>query len=162
MATGNTLSKFFPTDNRPPATNYATPDRRNGHDVLDFDDTTAEGAVFTDILPRNYAGGGITVYVHWSATSATTGNVGWTVEFEADSVQDIDSDGFASAQTVAGAAVNATSGKETISILAVSNGANIDSIVVGERFRLRLKRDVAASGNATGDAEFSGLELKET
>ena len=163
MASGNTLVVFYPTDNEPPATNYATFDTRNSHSVLDFDDTTAEAAIFSAVLPRKYAGGGITCYVHWSATSAVTGTVGWTIEFEriGDGQQDVDADGFATAQTVTAATVSATSGNVTITNVAVTNGANMDSIAVGELFRVRLKRDVATD-TAAGDAEFHALELKET
>lgn len=163
MASGATLCAFFPSDNEPPTTNYATLDTRNSHPVLDFDDTTQEAAIFTGVLPRNYAGGGITVYVHWAATSATTGTVGWDVSFERIGAgsQDIDSDGYASAQTVTAATVDATSGNVKITNVAISDGANIDSIAVGESFRVRIRRDVA-NDNAVGDAELVAVELKET
>lgn len=163
MATGNTLITITPYNNEPPASNYATLDLRNGHPVLDFDDTTQEIAIFTCILPRIYAGGGITVYLHWAATSAVTGTGGWDVAFEriGDGSQDIDSDSFATAQTVTAATVPATSGNVIITNVAVTNGANIDSIAVGEAFRLRVRRDVA-NDTAAGDLEWLGCELKES
>lgn len=163
MASGNTLCTFFPTDNEPPSSNYATLDTRNGHPVLDFDTTTGEAAIFTGILPRHYAGGGITVYIHYAMTSATSGTCGWTVEFEriGDGSQDIDSDGFAGAQTVTAVTVPGISGNVDIVNVAVTDGANIDSIAVGEAFRIRIKRDVA-NDTAAGDAELVAVELKET
>lgn len=163
MASGDTLLIFTPLSNEPPAANYATLDTRNSHTVLDFDDTTAEAAVFKGILPRHYAGGGITVYAHWAATSATTGTGGWTVAFErvSDSQQDIDSDGFAGEQTITAATVPATSGHVTITNVAVTSGANMDSIAIGEAFRVRVTRDVA-NDSATGDLELYAIELKET
>lgn len=163
MATGDTLCIFTPAENEPPSSNYATLDTRNGHPVLDFDDTTAEGALFTSVMPRAYGGSGVTVYVHWMATSATTGTGGWTVEFEAcaDGGTDLDSDSFASAQTVTAATVPGTSGVVKVTNVAVSNGANIDSIAVGNAFRVRIKRDVA-NDTATGDLELLAVELKET
>jgi hypothetical protein len=163
MATGDTLSRFFPQDNEPPTSNYATFDTRNSHPVLDFDDTTAEAAIFSDVLPRNYGGGGITVYIHHSPTSAVAGTSGWTVEFEriGDGQQDVDADSFATAQTVTAATVPGTSGHVDILNVAVTNGANMDSIAVGELFRLRVKRDVA-NDTATGDVELHAVELKET
>src|SRR3990167_11400658 len=108
MASGNTLATFFPTDDEPTATNYATLNVSATalHPTLDFDTTTAESAVFTGILPRNYAGGGITVYVTW-AIAATTGTVGWTVEFERVNTA-INADSFASAQTITAATVSGT------------------------------------------------------
>lgn len=163
MATGNTLLIFTPLMNEPPASNFASIDHRNGHPVLDFDDTTQEIAIFTGVLPRNYAGGGITVYVHFAATSATTGTIGWDVAFEriGDSQQDIDSDGFATAQTITAATVPGTSGHVDILNVAVTDGANLDSLAVGEAFRIRIRRDVA-NDTATGDAELVAVELKET
>jgi hypothetical protein len=163
MATGNTLLVWRAADNEPPAANYATLDTRNGHLVLDFDDTTQETAIFTGVLPRHYAAGGITVYLHWAATSATTGTVGWDVSFERIGAgsQDLDADGFAGAQTVTAATVDATSGNVKITNVAVTNGANLDSIAVGEAFRVRIRRDVA-NDTATGDAELLAVELKET
>ncbi len=78
MATGDSLATFSPLSNEPPATAYATLDTRNSHPTLDFDDAAAtESAVFSFVLPRNYGGSGITVYLHWAATTATTGNVIW-------------------------------------------------------------------------------------
>jgi hypothetical protein len=163
MSSGDTLCVFLPLQNEPPASNYATLDFRNQHPVLDFDDTTQEAAIFTGVLPRSYAGGGITVYLHWAATSATSGTIGWDVSFEriGAAQQDTDSDGFASAQTVTAAAVDGTSGNVTITNVAISNGANIDSIAVGETFRIRVRRDVA-NDTAAGDAELLAVELKET
>jgi hypothetical protein len=163
MATGNTLLVWRAADNEPPAANYATLDTRNGHLVLDFDDTTQETAIFTGVLPRHYAAGGITVYLHWAATSATTGTVGWDVAFERIGAgsQDLDADGFATAQTVTAATVDATSGNVKITNVAIANGVNLDSIAVGESFRVRIRRDVA-NDTATGDAELLAVELKET
>lgn len=162
MASGNTLVTLYPADNESPSSNYATLDTRNGHPVLDFDDTTAEGAVFSFVLPRNYASGGITVYVGSSATSATTGTIGWTVEIErVGTAQDTDSDSFATAATITAATVSGTSGIVTTSNVAITDGANIDSIAVGELCRIRIKRDVA-NDTATGDAELHFVEIKET
>lgn len=161
MASGNTLAAFFPTDNEPPATNYATLNlsATSLHPTLDFDTTTAEGAIFTGILPRNYAGGGITVYVNW-AIAATSGTVGWTVEFERVNTA-ITTDSYAGAQTITAVTVSGSTLVPLITNVAVTDGANVDSMVVGDTFRVRLKRDVA-NDTAAGDAFFLGMELKET
>lgn len=163
MASGNTLLIFRAQDQEPPSSNFATFDTRNSHPVLDFDDTTQEAAIFTGILPRHYAGGGITFYLHWAATSATSGTGGWDVSVESigNGSQDIDSDGFATAQTVTAATVPGTSGHVSITNVAITDGANIDSIAVGEAFRVRVRRDVA-NDTATGDLELLAVELKET
>ena len=157
------MAVFTPQSNEPPATNYATLNTRNGHLVLQFDTTTQEAAYWKAVLPRDYGGNGITVYVHAAMASATSGTLGWDVAFEriGSASQDIDSDGFATAQTITAATVPGTSGHVMILNVAVTDGANIDSIAVGETFRVRLRRDVA-NDTATGDADFVALELKET
>lgn len=163
MATGDTLLIFRPYDNEPPSSNYATLDVRNQHPVLCFDATTSEAAVFTGIVPRNYGGGGITVYVHSAAATATSGTIGWLIAFEriGQGSQDIDSDGFASNQTLTAVTVSGTSGNVNIDNVAISNGANMDSIAVGESFRLKIARDTT-NDTATGDAHLLCVELKET
>ena len=161
MASGNTLAIFTPRDNEPPATNYATLNLSATalHPTLDFDTTTQEAAVFTRVMPRHYSGGGITVYVCW-AIAATTGTVGWTVEFERVNTV-ITSDSYASAQTITAATVSGSTLVPSITNVAVTDGANIDSIAVGDTFRVRLKRDVS-NDTAAGDAFFLSMELKET
>lgn len=163
MATGNTLCVFTALQNEPPATNYATFDTRNSHPVLDFDTTTQEAAIFTGVLPRHYGGGGITVYLHYAMSTATTGTCGWDVAFEriGNGSQDLDADGFATAQTVTAVTVDGASGNVDIVNVAITDGANIDSIAAGETFRLRIRRDVA-NDTAAGDAELIAVELKET
>lgn len=163
MATGQTLAVFLPQMNEPPSSNYATLNLRNGHPVLEFDTTTQEIAIFTSVLPRNYGSSGITAYVHYAAATATTGTIGWDVSFEriGDGSQDIDSDGFATAQVITAATVPGTSGNVDIINVAITDGANIDSIAAGEAYRVRIRRNVA-SDTAAGDAQIIAVELKET
>lgn len=163
MATGDTLLIFGPQANQPPTSNYATLDTRNNHLVLDFDDTTNESAVFSGVLPRNYGGGGVTVYLHYVMTSATTGDIDWDAAFEriGDAQQDIDSDGFAAVQSVDNTTVDGTSGNVDIVSIAFTAGAQMDSVAAGEAFRLKVTRD-SASDTATGDAELLAIEIKES
>ena len=105
------------------------------------------------------ARGGITVAVIW-AIAATTGTVGWTVEIERSNTV-INADSFAAAQTITAATVNASTLVPSTASVAITNGANMDSLAVGELYRVRLKRDVAAD-TAAGDALFLGLEIRET
>lgn len=164
MASGDTLCVFKPQHNQPPASNYATLDTRNGHVVLDFDASTEEAAYFAGILPHNYAGGGLNVYVHWMATSATSGNVKWGGSLEAHDAggTDLDSDSFAAEQTQTGAA-QATSGQVTQTTISFTDGAQIDSLTGGLSFRFKLARKAAdAADTMTGDAELLGIEIRET
>jgi len=154
--------QFKPYDNEPPASNYATLDLRNNRPTLDFDDTTNETAVFSGVLPAGYAGGGLTVTVFCSLTSATTGTVGWDVAFERTqaSTDDIDSDSFAAAKTVTATTVPGTSGQVLALSVNVANGSEMGSLAAGELFRLRVRRDVA-NDTATGDAEMLAVSIKE-
>jgi hypothetical protein len=164
MASGDTLAVFTPTANQPPATNYAALAVRNGHLVLGFDTTTQQAAIFAGVLPRNYAGGGLTVYAAWMAASATTGTIGWGVTFERDNDgnHDLDADAWATEQIITAAAVDATSGKvKTTSVAITAGAAGTDSLAAGEPFRIRLRRDVATD-TAAGDAQLVSLEIKET
>ena len=163
MASGDSLILFHPYNNEPPAANYATLDTRNGHVVLDFDPTTNESAVFSAIMPRNYAGSGITVYIHYAMTSAEADTVDWDVAFEriGDGLLDIDGDSFAAVNSVDNTTVPGTTGLVDIVAVAFTDGADMDSVAVGEAFRLQITRD-AVSDDAGGDAELVMVEIKET
>lgn len=164
MASGDTLLVFYPYNNEPPISNYATLDTRNLHPILDFNEDTDEAAVFSAVLPRHYAGGGIIAYIHWSADGVIVNDVVWDIAFEriGDGQQDVDIDGFAAVQTVTDTAPG-TDGFVTIANISFTDGAQIDSIAVGELFRLKISRDAdSQSDDMTADAELHAVELKET
>lgn len=74
MASENTLERFVATGKQ---SGDSALDTRNAHPVLDFDASTDENAVFHGVLSHAYAGGGLTVYVHYAMSSATIGDVVW-------------------------------------------------------------------------------------
>lgn len=164
MASGDTLCIFTPLHNEPPSSNPATLDIRNQHPVLDFDATTNEFAVFSTIMPRNYAATtGVTVYIHYAMSSAEANTIDWDVAFEriGDQQQDLDADGFAAVQSVDNTTVPGTSGLVDIVNVTFTDGGEMDSIAVGEGFRIKITRD-AASDDAAGDGELVFVEIKET
>lgn len=164
MASGDTLVVFGPLANEPPAANFATLDFRNAHPVLDFDAATDESAVFTGVLPRHYAGGGITISIRWGASSATSGNAVLNTQIERieDEGTDTDADSFAAAQA-ATAAAPATSGAVQYTDIAHTSGAQMDSLAAGELFRLKVTRDADnVSDTMTGDLELFAVEIRET
>jgi hypothetical protein len=160
----DTLCVLLPHAYFPAATAYATRDTRNNTPVLDFDDSVDESALWLDVMPVRYAGGGITVEIEFAATSATSGDVVWTAALErigAES-QDLDADGFASAKTVT-ATVSSTCGKTKMASIAFTDGAEMDSVAAGNTFRLQITRDANnAADTATGDAELVAVHVKET
>ena len=164
MASGNTLLVFTALAGEPPASNYATLDTRNNHPCLDFDQTTGETTYFSGIMPQNYSDTtGVTVVLHWAGSAVGTNTVGWLVAFErmGDGGTDIDSDSFAADATVTAEAADATTGILDLSSVNITKGANMDSVVAGDAFRLRVTRDVA-NDNLAGDAELYAVEIRET
>jgi hypothetical protein len=163
MGSGQTLAVFYPSDNEPPAANPATLDLRNLRPCLDFDATTNETAIFTGVMPQHYAGGGVTVYIHWAASTDTTDthHCFWDAAFELCTGLDLDGDSFAAVNSLDTDHCNATSGIETVTAITFVDGADMDSVVAGALFRLLITRD-AANDDMTGDAELLAVELKET
>ncbi len=164
MASGDTLLIFTPLHNEPPVANFATFDTRNAHPVLDFDAATNESAVFSAIMPRSYAGTtGLTVYIHYSMSSAEADTVDWDVSFEriGDQQLDVDGDSFAAVNSVDNTTVPGTTGLVDIVNVTFTDGADMDSVAVGELFRIKVTRD-ATSDDAAGDAELHAVEIKET
>lgn len=153
---------FKPYDNEPPATNYATLGLRNSRPTLDFDTTTQEAAVFSGVLPTGYAGGGVRVTVFCALATATAGTVGWDVAFERTDANglDIDADSFATAQTITATTVPSTSGQVLALSVNVANGSDMDGLLAGELFRIRVRRDVA-SDTAAGDAQLLAVSIRE-
>lgn len=163
MASGDTLAIFMPLQNEPPAATFATIDERNAHPVLDF--ALTEIGVFSFVIPRNYGGGGITVYLHYALSSATTNDIRLDTTFEriGDQQQDIDSDGFdATGVNGTDTTVPGTSGLVDIVNNVHSDGARLDSLAVGEGGRLKITRTAVAGTDAAGDLELLFVELKES
>lgn len=162
MASGDTLVLFYAVNNEPPSSSYATPDTRNGRPCLDFDGITQETAIFSAVMPRNYSGGGVGIYIHHAATSGTTGTIGWVVDFErvGNRVLDTDVDSFGPSQIVQATTVSPTGGQIDILYTTMVDGTGINNTSAGEMFRFRIKRDVT-NDNCASDAELYAVELKE-
>src|SRR3990167_2512806 len=143
-----------PGANEPPAASYATDDLRNGHPVLDFDGAADEEAVWTCELPASYAGGGLTVNTWWSLESVTTGSfrVQAAIERIDESGLDVDADSFAAFQSAGGSAP-ATNGMEVNVPVVFTDGAQMDSVVAGEMFRVKIRRD---ADGTSGTDDISG------
>lgn len=166
MASGETLLILTPLNNEPTATIAATPDTRNAHPTLDFDGAADEEAVFTSILPRNYAGSGLTVLSYWAFTSATSGSLRVQTAIERIDVSslDIDADSFTAFNSVGGTAPG-TSGQVIAVTTTHASGAEMDSLVAGEMFRLKIRRDAdgtSGTDDIVSDAELLVVEIKET
>ena len=167
MASGDTLCVFTPLNNIPPAASFATLDTRNSIDVLDFNDSADELAVFKGIMPRHYAGTtGVTVYIHWMATDTmvTPHNIVWNAAFKSvtEDADDLDTKAFAADNTTTDAEASA-SGETAITVITFTDGADMDTVLAGELFFLQITRDADnGSDTLTDDAELVIVEIKET
>jgi hypothetical protein len=142
---------------------------RNSMVVLLFDDTTDENAYFRGLMPRHYAGGGVTVNVHCSSKDVTVTPHNFVVQAAFMSIthdaDDLDSDSFA-ALNGSGAVAEASASGETVeAAITFTDGADMDSVAAGEQFWLQLRRDAddtSATDALTDDLEVWLIEIKET
>lgn len=164
MASGNSLLTFGIRSAVRPSANYPQWFLRNFREVWRFDGTVEESIYYNNWIPNNYGGNGLTLYIPHACVSATSGNAMWGASWERiGAVLDIDGDSFASEKTVI-TAVSGTAGIPVVSSIAFTSGAEMDSLVAGEQFRLKIARkaaDASDTVNAT-DIDLLGLHLKET
>jgi len=77
---------------------------------------------------------------------------------------DIDADSFAAMQDI-GVTANGTSGIEVVGSITFTDGAQMDSIVAGDLFRLKIRRDADGTNgtdNIVTDMELLAVEVTET
>jgi hypothetical protein len=163
----NTILQFFPRDAEFPVTDFATIDTRNNHPVLDFNDTTVETVFFTGFIPQGASfatsGTALTFVLESTATSATSGNIGWNVALErivAGGI-DIDADNFGTAQP-GSAAVSGTSGIVTEVSVTFTLAQLPSLLAAGDMIRVRVQRNTSVSGDHAGDAELLGVYANMT
>lgn len=165
LKAGNPRQAWHADDADVPVTNGAQLTTRNQHPILAFRAATGpEYAHFAGVLGRGYDGNGLTVLLIWCAASASTGSVVWAGQFERHhATHDIDSDGWGTRVEAAAAATN-TRGDGYLQFTSInfSDGAEIDSLAIGESFRLRIERDALDAGDdMAGDAQLLMVALFE-
>lgn len=153
-----------------PATDFAAPDTRAGGstpaervDIWKFDASAIEYLDFKCQLV-NYAGGGLTFSLPWSASSATSGvaRFGIAVRRIADDAEDIDTAQTYDFNDVDDTAASA-SGEISVATITFTNGADMDSWANGEFAIVRVRRNAThANDTMTGDAELWGLSAVES
>ncbi|QGH73072.1 MAG: YadA domain-containing structural protein [Podoviridae sp. ctviO18] len=155
------LLTFGATSAIPPSTSFATFDTRNDFTVLDFGDgAVASKSIFVGVMPRDYDDGTMTIVIHFAATSATSGNAVWDVEFDrVGTTLDTDSASWATART-ATCAVSGTAGRLSTCLITFTK-AQADGVLKGELFRMRVSRDTTdAADTVTGtDLELYYIEI---
>lgn len=171
MASGNTLLVFTARDGVPSATSGAAhgilagaASPAEGVPYLAFDSATAEYADFQGVLPRNYASGGLTLTLHW-ASGVTTNNTVWNAAFRRvqDDAEDLDTTAHSYDYNAVTATTASAAGEVDYATVTFTDGADMDSLAVGELFVLRIKRDATnGSDTMSGDAYLIAIEVKET
>ena len=168
MASGDTLFIFLPTDNVPPAANFATLDTfvaaTGFRLVLDFDGSAAnETAIFESVWPSNYAGGGINGIVHYSPDGTVNAAIQFEISIEViqdDDDQDAGGQDFGSATDITDTPATNTANFSNITAPGAISHANCGSPAVGDRMRMKLTRDYDHAAN-TDDMQFHALHVKE-
>ena len=163
MASGNSLAEWTALSAETPASNYGSLAVVNNQAVLEFDAATDETVYFSGVLPAQYGGGGLTVSLVWTSATATSGNCVWDVAVERQEAgHAIGADAFAAQQSVTDASPG-TAGNLEYATIAFTNGAQMDSLAVNERFRLSVMRDANEGADTmTGDARLVAVFLRET
>lgn len=151
-----------------PVSCYATLDFINNSPVLDFDPTVNEVALFSGIIPSNYAGGGLTVTLS-QANSTATLDVSFSgmIRSYTDDVDNLLHTSFNAWGTrKSNTAIDVPSviGELTYDDITFSSGAEMDSAAVGEYIELLIFRDAQDGTNDdnAGDASLLMIEVKET
>lgn len=158
-----TLFTFFPREAEFPTSAFATLDTRGTtpHPVLNFDDNTVETVVFRDYINEGVTladtGTAIAVFCDYIALSATIGVLGLNVSWErlAPGGQDLDSDGFGTAQS-GSVTVDAASGKMHRVQVNFTKAQLPSGFAAGDMFRLRIQRNTSVGSDHTADAQFVG------
>lgn len=169
MASNQTVGFYYQVV--PPATAYATPSRRAGGSTPNenvpvwlFDAGTAENLDFYGQMSNSYGGGGITVQIKWSSVDQTSGNCVWKAAFRrvADDAEDLDVSQTYDFNSTTATTAN-VAGEVKYSTITFTNGADMDSVVAGDMFILRIQRDAAnASDTLTNDAQLHYVMIQET
>jgi hypothetical protein len=164
VASGDVLSRWQAKDGEPPSTTPAILEfSQNRYFTYTFEASADALLDFSDTLDRKYSGGGITLILCWAA-GASSGNVVWTAAFERHQ-DEVDAlhigDSFASAQSIIAAVATNIYGFQ-YSTIQFTN-AQIDGLLIGEDFRLRITRDADnASDTCTAIAYLKSIEMRET
>ncbi|MDH4139077.1 MAG: hypothetical protein OEV43_00720, partial [Coriobacteriia bacterium] len=160
-----TYAAFTPLDNQPPTSAYATLDTRtSGVAVLDYDQAALESAIFVGCLPEAaVTTSGLKVRLAWTADTVTnTDAVVWAIQWQRiDTATDLDADAFSNTVT-ATAAASGTAGVPVITEITITGTANLDSIVAGDFYRIKISRDgTNASDTLTNDACLVAVEIRD-
>lgn len=115
-------------------------------------------------LPTVYGAGGVDIAIAWMTVTVDGGTDGvfWTTQFKSitSDADDFDSATFATGQGILSDPAS-VSGEFLYPETQHDNGAEMDSVAIGEWFQLQIFRDVSNAGDTLNeDALFVGLEIR--
>lgn len=110
---------------------------------------------------QGYAGGGLTFTAPWMAATATTGGVLWALAIRriADDAEDLDVSQTYDYNEVRDVAASVSGEISTFTITFINNGTDMDNLVNGEWFILRLRRRGSDNTASTGDDMAGNAQL---
>jgi hypothetical protein len=158
----NTLIVFLAEDGQPPASGNANLDQVNSHLVVSYPQGVLTGMNFEGVLPRNYGGAGVTVTLWWLAASAVAGAPWFGVQFERhqSGTTNLTADSFGAAQT-ANPTAPGTFGIVKATPIVFTDGTQMNGVLLGESFRLKVYRDgTNGSDNMLGAAQLLAIEIQ--
>lgn len=127
---------------------------------LKYDASSSEAAHFR-FVATNYGSGNLTAELFWYADTASSGAVVWegalsVITPNTDS-QDVETDAYATANTVADTHLGTTGQRLHSCSITLSN---LDSLAAGDEVSLRIARLPADAGDTmTGDAILTAVRL---
>jgi hypothetical protein len=175
VASGDSLLVLRAHDASPPAASYAQADVVDGGStpaeavpVWDFDGGTSDEYVdFMCMMPAHYGGNGLTCTIVWSSSAVAGGSNGvvWGIALRRieDDNEDINSSHSYDYNEVNPDPPSAI-GEVSHDDITFTNGSDMDSVVAGDYFILRIRREASDTTNDTmsGDAELHAIYIKET
>lgn len=173
MASGDSLLYATPHQSDSPATLAPTPDVLAGGStpdetipVLDFDAAAIEYVDFRFTLPEHYAGTtGITLRIVWGADTATTAEVVWSAALRriGDDVEPLTTSHTYDYNNSAAVTAPSALGETSQDNITFTDGADMDSVDVGDDFILRIRRFATDAGDdMAGDALLHSIYITET
>lgn len=123
--------------------------------VIDFQGSGADEYILLGCrLSEDYAGGGIKLRVRWISTG-TSGSVRWVGSIRSTDVGDSLTTTFtwSTNEQAVVTATSGTAGTEVESVIVFADGAQMNSIVAGKAFTLRLHRNPGHASDTLTDID---------
>jgi hypothetical protein len=131
---------FRAPQHEPPTGNFPTLYNRNARPVLDFPSSGTFFTHFCEWMPLCRGTGSINVEILWSPRTIGSGGQGiWSASFEKVSANDIDTDSFSVTKGIFSVRPSDTAGHIGTGVITF-NSDEIDSILPGDYFRLKISR----------------------